>query len=711
MSIRTRQAPSRRSRSSDGAEPTQTSGVEPTPEATLGDTTAHCDSSATRCPSPPTKASSPWVTTPHALLKHWIEMDRKSAHLPAHSKSSGYALNTADSAAAKDQEHLITSVEERDDAAWVGRTILSEHRARVRHAIMTYPSFLGLEWNLSLDEVGWVQSYCGRLVVGPNIERALSSGNISSHRRQETDAAAVVKVEPPASAAAAADDDALSWVKRSLHSMTQQQQPQQQHVVIDLIADDDEESSPAKDHHDKSASLLFTVPIETVWQQLSTSASIETGSPLDRMLHGGLQCGLVTEVVGFAGVGKTCLVANWIAHAVVRGVLQDRYRSHARRISSLSTTTTTHPLLVLPPPLYSMGNDDKDGTQRDGNVNLLLNGDGGCSQCIVVPVGPNLTARRMHQVVEGTVQTTSLYREALSALSHSHGGGISLDDGSLVMEAEDRIRFVTGVESLDQISSFVLPLLEAHMKTGSIGSSSSRSHGRAEGSPKRLLIIDSFATLVHCSLSADPKESLHRHNILAGFMKRLKSMAEEYQYSIIIVTHATSYAAARSRSWENGGACRPVARAQAHDDDGHDTASVEEMNLSDEPDDLPQAGGPATTSSSAGSVSAFGNTFYHLVNSRIVVDSVVVDGEIKRVLRIIKSPVCPPVTFELLYTPARDSALSHPGVECELGDAELQRATDDLRRSGVHGRGVFRIPNLKYMNQTAHMTPPVWRIH
>jgi hypothetical protein len=604
-------------------------------------------------------------------------MERKRAHHQHPSKGSG----GPDKA---EPGHLDKHNNAAEDIFATERTILAEHRARVRHAIMAYPSFLGLEWNLSLDEVSWVQSYCSRLVVGPHIMTALSSSG-----QQDGGTAPVVKIEPPSAAT-----DALSWVKRSLLSMTQQHAEE-----VEVVEDEGCTPSTALCGGVRPHTSHVEVLIESVWQQLSTSASIETGSPsIDRMLHGGLQCGFVTEVVGFAGVGKTCLVANWIAHAVLRGALQDRFKVHSLLAPAVATTT---------------GNDE---APNRSDVNVMLHGGGGCAMCIVVPVGPNLTARRTHQVVKGALQNTSLYRDALSAFPFLNDGH-AVEYGPLLAEAEDRIRFVLGVESLDDLTRRVLPLLEAHM----IGGSHPARFGGGGNATKRLLVIDSFATLVHCSLSADPRDSLHRHNVLAAFMKRLKSMAEAYQYSIVIVTHATSYAAATSsHSLSASGQQRRQGARQHHHEDGAD--DVEELLLSDEHSDFHQyaakeGGGGSSSALSSGSVSAFGNTFYHLVNNRVVLDSVVTDGAIKRVLRIIKSPVCPPVTFEVMQATSEPAALAPTDdtgrelIVCELGDAALQQATDELRRSGVHGRGVFRIPNMKYMNQTSHMTPPVWRIH
>jgi archaellum biogenesis ATPase FlaH len=483
-------------------------------------------------------------------------------------------------------------------------------------------------------------------------------------------------VQPRSDAAIA---DTLDWVKRSLTGATQ---PPSHTSCTPLLFPQD--------------AVLGGVKLESAWEQLSRCSAIETGSiSLDNMLHGGLQCGFVTELVGFAGVGKTCLVANWIAHAVIRGAIQARHQQ-------------LHCINGQPLDPANVRCEHLNFRMQDtcsSDASLVLEGGGGCDVCIVVSVGPNLTARRLHQVIDAVAHSSTVYSDALSQL----GGESHLDHDKLILEAEDRVQFVVCVQSIDDLLRRVIPLLEEAAGSRSVRMEELSSRTSRPMAPaKRLLVIDSFATLIHNTLSSDPQHALQRHNAIASLMMRLKALAETNGFSIILVTHATTYTV------------RSTSTSQR--DEGRDDVDLEE-------EDRDSSGGLLSTThphhntaaiaahASSSSCSAFGNTFFHLVNNRIVLDAVLANGAVRRVMRVIKSPVCPPVAFELVPPEAAASALTSTSrdhersilVECVLGNNALQEATDALRRSGMHGRGVFRIPNLKYLGVVSFSMPPMWR--
>lgn len=633
--VRQRLTPRRRSRSSDdhlnnGTSQTDSSAVQVTPEATIGSG-----------PEIARATQTIWVKNPQAFLALCRKLDRARGD-----------------AAAADPPVICTSACPPNNV--VEETLLKDHLDRLLHATTSYPSFLGLEWNLSLDEVTWVQQYSGERLVGSDVARASSFARSKELCRPP---------QPPCMADDEPQDTnqlTLAWVKQSLLSMTQppaHHPDPLNHGTVDGVGGCGGRLSQ------------WSVQVVSVWEQLSSSSAIETGSAsVDRMLHGGLQCGFVTELVGFAGAGKTSLVANWIAHATLRGVLQERSK------------------LRLP----AGGAAPSVGSIRPSSMDasFVLSGGGGCAMCVVVSVGPNLNARRMHHIVEDTVRSSDVYREALAQLS----AGAPIDEERLMVDAEERIRFVSNVQSLDDLMHRVLPLLEVTPQA-------------PDTSTKRLLVVDSFATLVHNSFdghscaSSDPPpprgDSLHRHNELAAVMKRLKTFAEAHRFTIILVTHAASYSqySAKKKTTDDG-IKGGVGGSTDSDGDVDLDDGIDKSNSNND--------GQPHGDHLSSSCSAFGNTFFHLVNNRMVLDMVTVNGVPKRVLRIIKSPVCPPVAFELLLGQSNNG----PSLltDCVLGDEDLQRAVNALRNSGARGRGVFRMPDLKYVNVSSYLMPPAWHI-
>ena len=135
-----------------------------------------------------------------------------------------------------------------------------------------------------------------------------------------------------------------------------------------------------------------------------------------------------------------------------------------------------------------------------------------------------------------------------------------------------------------------------------------------------LLIVDSFASLVRGSYSGHPEEIALRTEAVLSAMQDLKTIAEALRIAVVVTSHASSF------------------DYQVH----HRSAgSKNAFHHASEDHDSPHHAHASSASA------ALGTTFFHAVNTRLVLEESSIDGRRLRLLRVAKSPMCPPAAFEL----------------------------------------------------------------
>lgn len=406
------------------------------------------------------------------------------------------------------------------------------------------------------------------------------------------------------------------------------------------------------DDSNRDVGSIAIVPVSSL---LMRDRFIATGSDvMDKMLHGGLMCASITEVVGRPMSGKSNLVSNWIASAAVRGAVDKLQR-------------------------------------RCDDVTL----GGGAVSCVVVTTGhtaststSTLSAKHVSELMASYTATTLL------ALHHqtSEQRGAPAAPGRLREQdvynvASTSVRWLA-LSTLDALEE-ALPVIASHfIIEASHVTASQPSHvqstatdgdsGGADRSPPpwlaggSLLVIDSFSVLVQNSLSSDPTDSLQRHDVLAKWTQRLKVLADRYCVAVVI----TNFGSAPSTSIHSSQA---VGEVQGHHK---------------------QQQHPYRQQRGIATVGYFGNTFYHAVNHRLLCDRVTIDGTVTPVVGVVKSPVCPAIAFRL--SRPRPSVMLRPSplhVTAELLQleeapewfaAELAPATRDSQES-ANGEDIFSV--------------------
>jgi RecA/RadA recombinase len=202
---------------------------------------------------------------------------------------------------------------------------------------------------------------------------------------------------------------------------------------------------------------------------------------------------------------------------------------------------------------------------------------------------------------------------------------------SSLAEALRRVDFVRTIRSLEELKS-ALPELQA----GLIGKSR-----------LSLLVVDSFASLVRGSFSGHPDETLLRLEAVLGAVHELKGIAEALGIAVLITSHAGS-----------DGFIFPGALRD----------STEVMHSPS----MPYGGAAASA--------AFGTSFYHAVNTRLVLEEMLLNGRRVRLLRVAKSPLCPPMAFELLLGSEGDSEEGDGIVE---SDTRLVSGENERKRVSI----------------------------
>lgn len=497
----------------------------------------------------------------------------------------------------------------------------------------TPPLHLAFEWDVSLNEAALVQRHCGRAVLHYPL-----SSHIAAHG-----GAADADCRSRALLDALDGDktiDAVSWVRCALSSANARS-------TVDRPETTDARSSGVF-----SKSKLRIV---SVCEQIDATAYVGTGSQdFDRMLHGGLQCGLITEIVGRPAVGKSTLILNWVAHASVIGALADRVKSSAS--------------VGFPPTSLAHG----------------------VESCVIVQAGPSLSCAVLQQLIG-----------CYARLACSQHKDIAAEEGDILVGAMRRIRCVT-VNSLSDFSD-TLPLLRDAL-------------GSASSNQSRLLVVDSFAVLVHnwdeeqrqlrqgkhisaaASYAESNDASLQRHAVISQCTQALKDLAESCRTAVVITNFVSAYAR-RQRDVNSN-------RKEIDDVDGEHESTIHWMSDDEHDDDRSRGAG-----SRGAACGAFGNTFFHAVNNRFVVEDIVADGAVWTVLRVVKSPVCPAMVFPLqprrnsqsASSAASDDSIAPFLLKCSVGNDVLQSAAAALAAGAVSAPA-----NPHYVGDVSYMMAPLW---
>jgi RecA/RadA recombinase len=361
---------------------------------------------------------------------------------------------------------------------------------------------------------------------------------------------------------------------------------------------------------------------------------VATGlAPLDALLLGGLPRGMVTEVVGASGAGKSVLCQAVAAHAA----------------ASPSSRGEPQRVVVL----------DVDGRWSATALRHML---------------ARVAATNRQQAA--TQKTTASAWAAPSAFA----AGAS--DESLAAAAHSRLHLIRSIQSLDDLWRG-MPELQA-LLIGKVGLA--------------LLVVDSFASLVRASYSGHPDETMARTEAVLAAVQTLKCIAEGLGIAVLLTSHAGSSDGAASGGFSS--AFKQPLR--------------EMEELGGESTWMPGSGGGG-----GGAAAAFGTSFYHAVNTRIVLEELLLSGRRMRVLRVGKSPLCPHVAFEMRLvgdpTAADDGPLPSSHVPMAEGEHDgrdaatvtLRDLAPDIGRvvcgqRGVSGRAHFHV----MVNNGLHATAP-----